>query len=410
MTLWDFYATHRHPAILPLLRVSWRGLRIDVDKRQAAIGEYTAMEGLLAQELHQLVGRPLDPHSPKQLMEYVYTEHHVKPVLRLRKGALERGYTPTLDEEAIEELMTREVPSGVRAVLQLILQIRGTHKILATYLQAPLDSDNRLRCSYALAGTETGRLSSRETPFRTGTNLQNVPTGIAREMVVPDEGLVFVVADLSQAEARVVAYLAKESRLIDIFHQGGDIHRRNAASIYRVAESAVTPEQRYLAKRVVHASNYGMGANKFARVAGITKGEATRLLTLYFTRYPRIKVWHLEVADTLRRTRTLTTPLGWRRQFFGAWSDDLLREAYSFVPQSTVADLLNDGLVAYEEERPGEILLQVHDSILLQVRPADVPIVRQTLTKHLVRPLDIGGQSCIIPIDVKTGPSWNGVH
>ena len=397
--------------MLPLLHVSWRGVRVDLEMREQATIDYTIHEGMLVQDLYVAAGRVLDPHSPKQLIEYVYTEHKLKPISRLRKTTVgETKYTTTLDEEAIAELLTRELPTQVREVLRLVLEIRGVHKVLATYLQAPLDKDNRLRCSYAITGAETGRISSRETPLGTGTNLQNVPSGVARAMVVPDDGLVFVSADLSQAEARVVAYLAHETRLIDVFQSGGDVHRRNAAAIFARLEDTVTPEQRYLAKRVVHASHYGMGPQKFARVAGLPRLQAQALLNRYFSTYPRLKVWHLAVEDQLRRSRTLHTPLGWRRQFLGVWGDELLREAYAFVPQSTVADILNDGLIAYEQERPGETLLQIHDSLIVQVPPELVPRASEALQRCLTRPLQIDGQSCTIPVDVKVGDTWDSLH
>lgn len=411
MTLWDFYQTHQAPLIMPLLHISWRGLRIDLPKRQEAIGEYTTREAIKTQELHQVAGLELDPHSPKQLMEWVYGAHGIAPLQRQRvNSAGERVSTPTLDEEAIEELLTRELPVRVKEALSLVLDIRATHKILATYLQAPLDDDNRLRCSYAITGTETGRLSSRETPRGTGTNLQNVPPGVARAMVIPDDGMVFVAADLSQAEARVVAHLARETRLISVFQAGGDIHRRNAAAIFRKSESDVSPTERYLAKRVVHASNYGMGPNKFARVAGIPKAEAQRLLNLYFATYPRIKVWHLDVEATLRKSRTLRTPHGRVRQFLGVWGDELLRQGYAYVPQSTVADTLNDGLIDYETQRPGEILLQIHDSIMVQVPTGEVEAAVAQLRASLTRPITIHEGTCTIPVEIKRGTTWDDMH
>jgi len=373
-------------------------------KRDEAVKSYDAEEATLRARLGTI-----DPFSPKQLMDYVYNEHGVKPVYRLRKKVDGKARTPSLDETAIDELLTRVIPQEVSDVLRLVLRIRELHKITSVYLKAPLDRDGRLRCSYIITGTETGRISSRETAFHTGTNLQNVPEGIAREVVVPDDGMVFVGADLSQAEARIVAYLAGETRLTALFDRGGDIHRGNAARIFRKPEAAVTPTERYIAKRIIHASNYGMGANKFAQVAGVTKAEAKALLHQYFNTYPRIKVWHLQVADTIKRTRTLTTPLGRTRQFMGPWGDDLLREAYAFVPQSTVSDLLNDGLIQYHHEGPGEIVLQVHDSIVVQVPGPAADLAATKLRQCLTRPVDINGHTCTIPVDIKRGCSWDAL-
>jgi DNA polymerase-1 len=395
---------------MPLLEISWRGVRVDQAKRKQAIADYKAKEeGSLALFKTQ-VGKDLNPHSPAQLQAWLYAERGIKPIMRSRKAKNgEKSETASVDETAIRDLLTRHnIPA-----LSTLLDIRETHKILETYLSAPLDKDGRLRTSYDLTGTETGRLSSRATPFGTGTNPQNVPKGIAREMVVPDEGMTFVGADLSQAEARVVAYLAKETRLIEVFTNGGDIHRRNAARIFRKPEGDITTEERYLAKRVVHASNYGMGPNKFAQVAGIPKARAIELLNAYFTNFPRIKVWHLEIQEELRKSRTLTTPLGRVRQFMGAWNDDLLREAYAYIPQATVSDILNDGLVeTYEllkQDSLGEILLQVHDSILVQCKPENVETVKLLLKDKLARAIPIAGATCLIPVTISHGESWNAL-
>ncbi len=412
MSLWDFYQQHSGPLIMPLLAISWRGLRVDQAKRAAAIVEYKALEADLTAQLVTVVGRPIDPHSPKQLMAWVYDEHKLGIIKRERKTNKERGATPTLDDDAISELLTRQLPEPVRHALRLISRIRGTHKVLATYLEAPLDPDGRLRCSFNITGTKTGRLSSSENPMGTGTNLQNFPRrGICREMIVPDEGYVFINADLSQAEVRVVAYLAKEERLLRIFEAGGDIHRRNAAAIYGIPEETVTYEQRDIGKKVRHAVNYGMGVNKLARETGLLKAQAQALLHRDANLFPRIKVWHLETEATLRRSRILRTPLGRVRQFLHVWGDELLRDGYSYVPQSTVADLLNDGLVAYEAQRPREILLQIHDSVLVQVRPEQVASASDALRQCLTRPLIINGQTCTIPVDIKTSAtSWNDLH
>ena len=411
-TLWDAYQRLGHRLIWPLLEISWRGMRVDQDARRAAVATYKEQEAQLRLDLDAAVGSHVDPLSPKQLMDWLYGQLGVKAVQRTRKRPTgQKVATSTLDEEAIKELLARPtLPQQARLPLSIVLRIRDIHKMVATYLEAPLDSDGRIRCGYSLTGTETGRLSSHATAFGTGTNLQNVPPGIARDVVVADPGCVFVQADLSQAEARVVAYLAREQRLIDVFNQGGDIHRRNAAAIFKVPEAAVTIPQRSLAKKIVHASNYGMGIQKFARETGLPIAEAKRLREQYFATYPGIKRWHLSTEDTLLRTRILTTPYGRMRQFFGPWGDDLVREGLAFVPQSTVADCLNQGLIAYHEQGPGEILLQVHDSVLVSVVESQQQEVVEALRHHLRQPILVNGAECVIPVDVKVGKSWGSLH
>jgi len=287
--------------------------------------------------------------------------------------------------------------------------MRGVSKILSTYLEVNLDDDKRIRCSYLIHGTETGRLSSRQTLRGTGTNLQNIPSGDIRRLFIADSGCVLINADLSQAEARVVAYLANETRLIRVFEGGGDIHRKNAANIFGCPEEEVTDEQRQLAKRVVHASNYGMGPRTFAKQIGCSEAEAKRLLNRYFATYPGIRNWHVAVADELRRKRQLTNPFGRKRVFFGRWGDSLTKEGLAFVPQSTVADIVNEAII--ELDRAGYmVLLQVHDSLVVQVRTEALEEGVDRIRKALTKPIEINGRVLTIPVDVKVGKNWEDME
>lgn len=413
-TLWDTYQRLSHPLILPLLTISRRGLRVDLERRKAAQEEYRALGVTLRGELDVLVGKPLDPLSPKQIMDWVYKDNGVKAVTRMRKRVGgEKVSTPTVDEEAINDLCeATATPPHVKRALEKVLEIRACTKLLSTYLEAPLDPDGRLRCSYVISGTKTGRLASRESPFGTGTNLQNVPrSGVARQMVIPDPGCVFVNADLSQAEARVVAYLAGEDRLIDLFNSGRDIHKYNASLIYRKPEADITPQERTVAKKSVHSGNYGIGISKFSRDAGIPYHEGKRVLDAYFQMFPGIKRWQMETTEGLRRTRTLRTPYGRVRQFLGAWNTDLVNEGLAYVPQSTVADVLNQGLMSYFRDEKGQILLQVHDSIMVQCHLGEeADRVKEALLAHLRQPVVVGGRECVIPVDIKVGESWDALH
>jgi len=291
-----------------------------------------------------------------------------------------------------------------------VLEIREKKKLISTDLSVKLDKDNRIRCSYNISGTETGRLSSSATARGTGTNLQNIPSGIIKSLFVADEGYTLINADLSQAEARVVAYLSGEERLIRVFESGGDIHRKNASVIYGCKESDVSSQQRDMAKRIVHASNYGMGARTFAKNAGISERDAERLLRQYFATYPRIKLWHAATAETIRRTRVLRTPFGRRRIFWNRWDDSLVKEGLAFVPQSTIADAVNLAIINLHRRLQGrhdiQLLLQVHDSIVAQARTVVLEEACEMIKKEMMVPIPIAGKTLIVPVDVKVGQNW----
>jgi len=401
-----FYYEHMHSLIVPLMDIGGKGVRIDSELRKKVTKELKIQEVELQDKLEKLVGHPLNVNSPKQMKGWLYDELKLKPKFKLRKDKGEK--TLAADEEALDSLYRETHLEELR----LVLGIRECRKLTSTYLEVEYDKENgveRARTSYLITGTETGRLSSRETVYGTGTNMQNIPKGSIRRMFVPDDGKTFVNADLSQAEARVVAWLAGENRLMQVFTNGGDIHRRNAANIFRKAEKDVTKDERELAKRIVHASNYGMGPITFAKNAGVSVAEAKKLLNAYFSEYPRIKLWHMSIENTLRKTRTLTTPLGRKRTFFNRWDSTLLREAYAYIPQSTVADVLNVGLRrCYAEYRNTDtnILLQIHDAVLLQTPTPGVANVARRVKELLTIPIQIGIQQLVIPVDVSIGPNW----
>lgn len=401
--LWSFYRDYLHKLIDPLMRISRRGVKINTALRKEATREYREKLEHLQTRLTQLVGHELNVGSPKQMQEWLYDK------LGLPKQSRKRGRygkkTITADGEAIKELH-RKAP---RPEFEVILDIRKTRKVLSTYLEAPVDQDGRIRTTYLITGTETGRLSSRESVHGTGTNLQNIPKGIVRKLFVPDEQNLFVSCDLSQAEARVVAYLAGEDALIRLFQDGGDIHRLNAANIYRKELGLVTTKERQMAKRVIHASNYGMGPVTFAKNAGISVSEARDLLNIYFATYPGIKLWHLRTVSELRKSRTLTTPLGRRRLFMGTFNEALKKEAYAYVPQSTVSDILNQGLIELDNALPpgSEIMLQIHDSVLVQCSREQFAQVCEICVRCLTRPVYVEGRECTIPVELEAGYNWN---
>ena len=328
----DLYFNLSHKLIKPLFDMQNFGYKIDTAKREEIDKNLSKDLVDLQERLDKAVGHPINVSSPKQMKELLYEEFKLPPVYRKRKekdGSTKQ--TITADDDALEEL-DRKFPGN--PMFKLIQDIRGVSKLLSTYVKAPLDKDGRIRCSYVIAGTDTGRLSSRESVFETGTNLQNIPRSeLIRSLFIPDPGHLMVNADLSQAEARVVAYLSREERLQTVFEQGGDVHRKNASMIFQKGLSQITENERYIGKMLVHAANYIIGARKFAREVGTTENKAREFLNSYYAQYPRIRRWHDEVQEQLRKTRTLTTPLGRKRMFFGRWGDDMLRAAVAYIPQ-----------------------------------------------------------------------------
>ncbi len=407
---------HSTQLIEPLMSMTRRGIKIDMGKRKRFEEELTEEMENLQSFLDHGAGQPVNVSSSKDIPWLVYDKLQLPKQYKRRPGG---KMTVTADEDALIKLANK-VPNPL---LMTILRIRQKRKLIETYLNAVVDVDGRMRCSFDITGTRSGRLSSRSSIYGSGTNLQNIPEYL-REMFVADEGMVFIYRDFSQAEARVVAALANDEYLLKLFSDPSrDIHKETAAKIFGIPVDQVTDVQRYLGKKVRHAVNYGMDATRFVEVinkdaeeTGITITEplARRVIDGFWLLHPNHKsVYWANVEKEIRYSRQLTTPFGRKRTFFGRFDDKLLREGYSYIPQSTIGWLCNAAVINIYNQvvlgRPElgvELMLQVHDSILVQCPKDKVKEVNDLLTECMTIPFECNGHKVLIPTDSKVGYNW----
>lgn len=390
------------------------------------------------------------PSSPKQLKTVLYS------ILRLpkryktttdSKGKKRKGLTT--DEAALKSLRPHDKSGLIDALLQIaktatmrgILVRIGPHWYHCPARdfsgECECETDCRIRTSYNVAGTETGRFSSSgghpdaplEKPYALlpSTNLSNLPKKTVRDpryairkCLVPNPGMAFVEADLSGAEAWVTAALCGDDPLLDKLRAGMDVHRWTAAQIFNKEMDDVTPEERFLGKRARHALNYGMGWKRFqdginddADETGIsiTAGQAKRIVISYHNLHPSLQGWWRTVLQ--QGGNSLSTLFGRKRTFFGRRVGDRFRdpvhlEAVAYDPQSTIADLLNRGLLRWRDrydDKLGRLLLQVYDSVLVECKIALVSAVKKALQTCLSEKLTINDRTFTIPVDV----SWSDV-
>ena len=220
---------------------------------------------------------------------------------------------------------------------------------------------------------------------------------------------VLILPDYKQAEVYVVAFLAGETKLMDILLSGKDIHQQVASLIFKVPIDKVTKDQRYLAKRTVHAANYGMGFYRFAELLTLVdkflKPSETRfLLDSYHREFPRIKkVYHASIIKEITETRCLESPSGRKKLFFDDLDEHTFKSAYSFKPQATVSDLLNDAVEKVAQRMP--VLGQQHDSLWalsqMDTIEQDIEFIRECMNV----PVKLAGHEVRIAIDFKYGPS-----
>lgn len=417
---------HEMSLVRTLMDCTNRGFRVDLDLRQRMRAELDQEISNLQVFLDSGAGRHINVFSNGingDVGKLVYGTLGL-PVKRNRDSG-----NPTLDKNALADLAEKHP----NPLLRCILSIRERRKIVETYLETPLGTDGRLRCLFDPSGTRTGRLSSRSSLDDSGQNLQNQPLKV-RRYFISDPGKIFIYRDFSQAEARVVAYLARCQYLIDIFEDPDrDIHKENAQRIFGIPIADVTHEQRFIAKKGVHSANYGVGAEKSALFANaeardtwgkpgtgiiVSTSDMRRVLDTYFMLAPEIKgvFWH-EVRQELNRTRTLTTLFGRKRTFFGRWeaSDDskFLNAAYSYKPQGTVGELCTRAMVEIDylfqhENLPAQLMVNVHDSLLAQCddNPSTVEEVAHTMEQGMRIPIECFGRTFYIPTDCKVGYNW----
>lgn len=333
------------------------------------------------------------------------------------------------DEDALRSLLALD-KSGI---VKLALRYAKLSTMAEIYERLTPAPDGHVRTVFNPAGTYTIRFSSAEAfyiPF--STNLQNLPEQEAkrdplfavRDCIVPEPGRVFLYADLSQAEARVVACLSEDDDLLRKWQDPAwDIHRWTAASIFGVPEAQIAKDgpERFLGKKARHALNYGMGPDKFWREVNavadltgvsITKQRARDVRDGYLRLHPNLDiVWWNRVQHQVERTHAIVaTHCGWRCPLYprfdpetGALDAETLRAAIAWEPQHTVAHLLNEGLLrVFEQERGAgfKLVHQAHDAVLLDVDPFRVKSVARLVKNALEREIVVNGRKLVIPAEV----------
>jgi len=339
-----------------------RGVLIDKQNRGKMTLELMSALASREQWFIDVLGHPLNPRSNKQMKELFYDDLRA-PIQKNRKTG-----QPSLDDKALEKIVQKN--SLLRPLIKTIQDYRSIGVFLSTFVQAPLDVDDKMRCSYNIVGTETFRFNSSENPFGSGTNLQNVPKGNEkpkpgelampniRKLFIPPPGYLICDADLDRADLQVVVWEANDLELKQMLREGVDLHTENAKSL---------GISRQLAKAWVHGTNYGGGARTMAINCGITVHQAEKMRARWFQIHPGIKEWHDRTMHSLETTRSVRNPFGFRRFYFDR-IEGLLPEALAWQPQSTVANIINLGLLRVAYHLPEiEILLQVHDSLVFQL-------------------------------------------
>lgn len=399
---------------MPLIRVlaamEREGILIDesVLKNYAVTLRETILR--LEQEIYTLAGQEFNISSPKQLGDILFVRLRLDDKARLTKT---RQYRT--DEEVLQRL------TGKHNVIEKVLEYRGLKKLLSTYVEAlPALIDprtGRIHTTYNQAVASTGRLSS------TNPNLQNIPVRDAegreiRKAFIPGRGKIFLSADYSQIELRLMAHLSGDSAMIADFLSGQDIHSATASKIFGVPLSEVTREMRSRAKTANFGIIYGISAFGLSERLNIGRKEAKELIDGYFNSYPGVRKYMDDSISKARESGFVTTMFGRRRYLPDIHSRNQVvrgnaeRNAINAPLQGSAADIIKIAMVRIAgrlaKELPGaKMILQVHDELIFEVDTDSVEKLREMVVREMKGAADL---RVPLEVDTGTGNNWLEAH
>ena len=383
LDMWELFETAELPLCRVLAEMELAGCRVDA-RALAEFGEMLSRRAAeLEQNIYDMAGESFNINSPKQLGEILFGK------LGLPHGKKTKtGWSTNAD---VLEKLRYEAP-----IVGAVLEYRQLTKLKSTYadgLLKALDPDGRVRTSFQMTVTATGRLSSTE------PNLQNIPTRTdlgseIRRMFVPADGCVLVDADYSQIELRILAHMAGDEGMREAFLSGGDFHAETAAKVFHVARADVTPEMRRSAKAVNFGIVYGISAFSLSQDIGVTVAEAKAYMEAYFATFPGVRKYMDDVVEKARKNGYVETLLHRRRDLPELKSSNFNmrsfgeRVALNMPVQGTAADVMKLAMVAVHKRLKAEnlqarLVLQVHDELIVECPESEAETVAKLLEEEM---------------------------
>ena len=402
--MWDLFSQIEMPLIEVLSAMQERGIKVDKRTLNDFLRKIREKREKLEEEIYQEVGEEFNINSSQQLGKILFEELNLPVVKRTKTGY-------STDEEVLQVL------SRIYPPLKKVIDYRHLFKLESTYIQ-PFPSlinpaTGRIHTSFNQTVTATGRLSSSH------PNLQNIPIREKlgeeiRRSFVAEQGYLFLSADYSQIELRILAHLSKDPNLKSAFNRGEDIHRQTAAEIFSVLPLQVTPQMRRQAKVVNFGIVYGISSYGLSRDLGISEKEAEEYINKYFNRYPKVKEYIEKTLERARKNHYVTTLTGRRRYLPDINSSNRRRRefaertAINSPIQGGAADLIKIAMINLyrrlkKERTDAWILLQIHDELLFEV-----PYKKIEEVKRIVKVEMEGAMKLSVPllVDIKTGKNW----
>ena len=397
-----------------ILEMEINGIKLNTEYLKSLSSEFEKKINILEKEIFKLCGVEFNIGSPKQLGDVLFNQLKLTPPKKTKTGEFSTGI------EVLEDLAFE----GNKVAEDLIIW-RQLSKLKNTYTEALQSHINkttkRIHTSYAMASTNTGRLSSSD------PNLQNIPIRspegrLIRKSFIAEKGYKILSADYSQVELRVLAHIAKIEPLIEAFKNGEDIHALTASEIFGTSLEKVTPDLRRRAKAVNFGIIYGISGFGLAKQLSITNHEANNFIKKYFDKFPGIKKY-MEDTKALCREQGYVETLCGRKCFFPKIKDKNFayrsfqeRAAINAPIQGSAADIIKRAMIKIHAKNISnnddcKMLLQVHDELIFEVKDSKIDKFQTLIRQEMENALD-PLISLDVPLLVESsfGNNWDEAH
>lgn len=391
------------PLVFALYHMEKNGVRVNSDALKEYGDQLAVHIRALEKEIYEEAGETFNINSPKQLGVILFEKMQIPGGKKTKTG-----YSTAAD---VLEKLAPDHP-----IVSKILEYRQYAKLKSTYadgLAAYIGPDGRIHGKFNQTITATGRISSTE------PNLQNIPVRtelgrMIRKVFVPEEGYVFVDADYSQIELRVLAHCSGDTHLIEAYREARDIHRITASQVFHVPFADVTDQQRRNAKAVNFGIVYGISSFGLSQDLSITRKEAAKYIDDYFQTYPGIKTFLDQAVQHAKDQGYAVTLFGRRRPVPELSSSNFMqrsfgeRVAMNSPIQGTAADIIKIAMIGVdrrlkEEGLKSRLVLQVHDELLIEAEQTEVETVKEILRQEMEQAASL---DVPLEIDMHTGDNW----
>jgi len=394
--LLQLFADVEMPLVPVLLQMEMSGVKLNADYLNTLSQEMQQQIYDVESQIYNSIGHQFNVNSPQQLATVLFDDLNL-PTSKKR----------STDAKVLEEL------KDLHPIVDLMLQYRQLSKLKSTYVDALPSLINpktgRIHTSFNQTQAATGRLSSSK------PNLQNIPVGKQiRQAFVPHNGCLFLSADYSQIELRIMAHLSQDTGLMNAFLNSEDIHTQTAAEVFRVDKANVTADMRRVAKIINFGVLYGMSSYGLVQATDLSREQASRFINTYFERFSDVKTYTESVIKESQEKGYAQTVLGRRRYIAGINASnyqvksEAQRMAINMPVQGTASDIIKVAMTQIQRrinelELKAKMILQVHDELVFEVPQSELMEIRGIVQQIMPNAIKL---SVPVKVDIKIGANW----